>query len=393
MNAVRVSDVRGLVRLAADGVAGVTVIAQGLHGTITRLAPPLGELPERPAGGLAGMVYGSVRTGSRLVAGALDGALAGVQALLQSGADPHDAAEGPRRRALVAALNGVIGDHLHRTGNPLAVQMRLTATEQPASPHVLVLVHGLCMCDLQWERDGHDHGRALQEALGYSPVYVNYNTGRHVGENGAELAARLEDLLADWPVPVQSVAIMGHSMGGLVARSAAHQAAQAGLAWPALLRRMVFLGTPHQGAALERGGNWLQAALGVSPYLAPFARLGRVRSDGITDLRHGNVLSQDAASGAYLHRDTRTPVPLPRGVACFAVAGTLGAGRIGEAVGDGLVTVDSALGRHARSTHALRFRPSQTCVARGVHHLDLLGSPAVYRKLRQWLDPARRPPA
>lgn len=379
----RVREVRGLVRLAVHGVVGVTEIAQGLHGSVARLAPPLGTAAERPAGGIAGFVYGTVRTGSRLVGQALDGVLAGAEAWLHTG-EPDDAQDGLRRRALVAALNGVLGDHLHRTGNPLAIPMTL-ALPAVRGPHVLVLVHGLCMSDAQWRREGHDHGAALQEALGLSPVYVNYNSGRHVGENGAELAAQLQDLVARWPVPVESLAIVGHSMGGLVVRSAVHQARAARLAWPRLLRTLVFLGTPHHGAALERGGNWLQAAFGVSPYLAPFGRLGRIRSDGITDLRHGNVLLADVEAGKYLHRDTRKRVPLPRGVACYAIAGALGEGRLHQALGDGLVTVDSALGRHPRSTHDLRIPASHAFVARGVHHLDLLSDAAVYRKLRHWL--------
>lgn len=376
-------DARGLVRLAVHGVVGVTEIAQGLHGSVTRLAPPLGAGPERPAGGIAGLVYGTVRTGSRLVGQAVDGVLASAQALLDTGT-PGEAQDGERRRVLVAALNGVLGDHLHRTGNPLALPMTVTLPTA-RGPHILVLVHGLCMSDVQWRRGGHDHGAALQDALGASPVYLNYNSGRHVGENGAEFAALLEDMVAHWPVPVQSLAIVGHSMGGLVARSAVHQAQQARLGWPALLRTLVFLGTPHHGAALERGGNWLHTAFGVSPYLAPFGRLGRVRSDGITDLRHGNVLCSDVQEGKYLHRDTRTVVPLPRGVACYAVAGALPGTRLPQALGDGLVTVGSALGRHARSTHDLKVRASHTFVAQGVHHLDLLASDAVYRKLRQWL--------
>jgi hypothetical protein len=157
------------------------------------------------------------------------------------------------------------------------------------------------------------------------------------------------------------------------------------MAWPRKLKQMVFLGTPHHGAALERGGNWLHNVLGVSPYLAPFTRLGRLRSDGITDLRHGNLLASDWQAGRYLHRDTRTVVPLPPRVACFAIAGALGTGGIDQAVGDGLVSVDSALGRHPRPTHDLHFPIARTWVARGVHHLELLGDAGVYEKLRAWL--------
>lgn len=381
-------NVRGLVQLAVDGVAGATHIAQGLHGSVTSLSPPLGARPERPARGIAGLVYGSVRAGSSLAGRAADAALAGAQRLLDAREpQPPAVAPEPPAEPLVSALNGVLGSHLARTRNPLAIPMALRVAAE-RGPRLLLLVHGLCMSDTQWRRRGHDHGQALAQAHGYTPVYVRYNSGLHVSENGAELAAKLEELVAQWPVALERIAILGHSMGGLVARSAVRQAVDAGMAWPGLLRQMVFLGTPHHGAALERGGNWLHAVLGASPYLAPFTRLGRVRSDGITDLRHGNVLRRDWEAGTYLHRDTRAFVPLPDGVACYAVAGVIGrAGAMDQSLGDGLVTVDSALGRHVRRTHDLHIPASHAWVARGAHHLDLLSSGPVYERLHRWLAP------
>jgi hypothetical protein len=383
----RLAELRGAVRLAVEGVQGVTRIAEGLHGQILRLAPPLGAARERPTRGITGFVYRAVRGGAGAVGLGLDALLAGLQPLAPAaeGAEPGEA-----KLAALSALNGVLGDHLARTGNPLAIETRLLVRGE-VTPHVVLWVHGLCMNDLQWLRGGHDHGRALAAELGCTPVYARYNSGRHVSDNGEELAARLEELLAHWPVPVQSLAIVGHSMGGLVARSAMRQATDAGLSWPRYLRSMVFLGTPHHGAPLERGGNWLHALLGASPYLAPFARLGALRSDGITDLRHGNLVPGDWQRGRYLHRDTRTVVPLPAGVRCYAIAGQLGAAA-GQALGDGLVTVDSALGRHARPTHDLRFPAGRTWVARGVNHLDLLSDPTVYAHLRRWLGAARDRP-
>ena len=311
----RIAAARGAVRLAAEGVHGVTRIAEGLHANILRLAPPIGTAPERPAGGIAGFVYEAVRAGSGWVASGLDAALAAVEALAPEGALP-EGQQTPAARTFVAALNGVMGDHLARSHNPLAIPMELSV-RGPATPRLLLLVHGLCMDDSQWTRKGHDHGLALAQALGCTPVYVRYNSGLHVSESAAELATLLNDLVAHWPVPLKAIDIVGHSMGGLVARSAVRQAGDLGLAWPRRLRQMVFLGTPHHGAPLERGGNWLHTVLGMSPYLAPFTRLGRLRSHGITDLRHGNLLAQDWSAGTYLHHDTRTIVPLPRRVKCW----------------------------------------------------------------------------
>jgi len=383
------ADLRGGVRLAVDGVSGVTGIVEAMHSRIARGAPPLGTIADAPTRGITGLVYRSIRGTTALVGKGLDAALATAQALVPQPAAGDSPEESFAREAGIAALNGVLGDHLERTGNPLATAMELRRRGVNASsptPHVLLLVHGLCMNDLQWTRGGHDHGQSLGDALGFTPVYLRYNTGRHISTNGRDLAAQLEASLQGWPVPVESLTIVGHSMGGLVARSAVHQATHTGLQWPSRLRKLVFLGTPHHGAPLERGGNWLHAGLGISPYAAPFTRLSGLRSEGITDLRHGNLLEADWAHDRFSHRDRRAVVPLPAGVSCYAVAGTLAEtqGR-GEWLGDGLVPLDSALGRHARPTRELHIPTSHQYVAHGVHHLDLLSDLGVDRHLRRWL--------
>jgi pimeloyl-ACP methyl ester carboxylesterase len=377
-----VRDLRGGVRLAIDGVQGVIDIVESMHQRIASVSPPVGRAVEQPTGGVTGLVYRTVRGTTGVVGGGLDLALASFQAALQprGGATAPEQPQ-PMRDAAVAALNGVVGDHLERSGNPLALEMQLLV-RGPARPRLLVLVHGLCLSDASWSQRGHDHGLALAAALGWTPVYLRYNTGRHVSVNGRQLAAELGRLVAGWPLPVEGITLLGHSMGGLVIRSAAHQARQASMAWPALLRQMVFLGTPHHGAPLERGGNWLHAALGVSPYLAPFTRLTGLRSEGITDLRHGNLLDEDWAGGRFLPRDARSAVPLPQGVACHAIAGTLTDG----AAGDGLVPVASALGRHAVAGRDLQIPPSRHWIAQGVGHLALLRDEAVHQKMRQWLS-------
>jgi hypothetical protein len=123
--------------------------------------------------------------------------------------------------------------------------------------------------------------------------------------------------------------------------------------------------------------------------VAPFTRLSGLRSGGITDLRHGNLQEQDWADDRFTHRDTRAALPLPAGVAGYAIAGTLGEGRTDEWLGDGLVPLASALGRHSKSTRDLHIPASRQWIARGVNHLDLLASDAVYRRLKRWLGPAK----
>jgi pimeloyl-ACP methyl ester carboxylesterase len=372
------ADVRGAAQLAVDGVQGVVGIVESVHERIASRAPVVGQVPERRTRGITGLVYGSVRATTSLVGGGLGLGLAGVERLL----GPKGPAWGsPRRQTLVAAVNGICGDHLARTGNPLAIPMTLqAAADWQQRPHIIVLVHGLCMTAHQWKAQGHDHGRSLAQACGATPVYASYNTGLHIADNGAAFARQLQALVDGWPVPVSAITLVGHSMGGLVARAAAGQARCDRLPWLAALRHMVFLGTPHHGAPLEQGGQWLHRALGVSPYLAPFTRLAGLRSAGITDLRDGNLLPV-APHARFSRRAGRATVPLPAGVACYAIAGTLGPGLLG----DGLVTVDSALGRHRAASRDLRLPADRQHVAQGVGHLALLSDAGVAARVVSWV--------
>ena len=412
MNAIRPTtaasrlptDLRGAARLAADATAGITDLVEAMHERIARLPGSGGPAAGGRTQGLTGLIYKSIRGATRLVGGSLDALLA----LLEPALDATGAAAlpSPQREAVVAALNGVLGDHLAESGNPLAITMALRREGRPlvlersalqarlpdATGRVLVLLHGLCMNDLQWHRDGHDHGELLARELGCTSVYLHYNSGLHVSTNGRELAGLLERLVAQWPVPVASLVLLGHSMGGLLARSALQQAQQAGQQWPARLTDLVFLGTPHHGAPLERAGHGLDQVLGATPYVAPFTRLGRLRSAGITDLRHGSLLDADwQGSDRFAHRrDSRRPVPLPDGVRCFALAATTGrqAGDLKDRLlGDGLVPLASALGRHRSAARRLAFAPERQRTVEGTHHMELLSSPAVAAQLLQWLRP------
>lgn len=363
-----------------EATLGVVGIVEHLHHNIGRLAPPVGPASDGRPSGITGLVYRSIRGVTRASGGALDLLLRPLEALLRGG-EQEDPAASDERQAVVAALNGVIGDHLAATGNPLAVPMTLQP-HGPAKPRLLLLIHGLCMHPGQWARGGPDPGIRLAQASGSTLVHLHYNTGRHVGTNGRELAQQLEALAAGWPVPLEQIAIVGHSMGGLVARSACHYAAAQGHRWPALLKKMVFLGTPHHGSPLERGGHIVDVVLGASPYTAALARIGGQRSAGITDLRHGSLLEEDAGDAPPAH------VPLPQGVACFAVAGLLatqGKGWKGKLLGDGLVSVESALGRHPDAARTLAFGEGRQWTAQGVGHLGLLNELQVVDRVAQWL--------
>jgi pimeloyl-ACP methyl ester carboxylesterase len=371
-----VSDARGASRLLLEGSAGVVNVVERMHRTIQRRPWPVGQPVQEATRGITGVVYRSIRGSMHLLARGLDAGLAPLEGLLPAGEST------PSREALVSIVNGVYGDHLARTGNPLAIEMSIVgAGEAPdaAAPtgKLLVLAHGLCMGVQQWTREGYSHGAALADALGYTPLYLRYNSGLHIAENGRLFAEQLESLVAQWPRPVEELTILGHSMGGLVARSACLAAAERQHRWLGSLRRLVFLGTPHHGAPLERGGHGLDYLLGLSPYSAPFTRLGKARSAGIQDLRHGTI----TAGG---HQSVR----LPAGVACYAVAATLGERRAPLAdrvVGDGLVPLDSALGRHPDRSRALRIPKARRWVGFQMGHLELLHRPEVYSQLHDWL--------
>lgn len=380
--------------IAADATVGLIDLVEHVHATIGQRPAPLGAAHDAPTRGVTRLVYQSLRGATRLLGRGVGAGLGAAGTLL------HDSGPSPALENFVGVLNGVHGDYLERTANPLAIQMRLRRDGRAIEPaglapaevtgKALILVHGLCLTDLQWRRAGHDHGQALALDHGYTPLYLHYNSGLHVSVNGRALAAVLEQLVSHWPVALEQLAIVGHSMGGLVARSACHYAQLAGLAWPRHLRAMAFLGAPHHGAPLERGGNRLDMLLGLSPYSAPFTRLGKLRSAGITDLRFGNLRDEDwqGADRFALSPDRRTAVPLPVGTACYAAAGVLGKRRgplRDRLIGDGLVPLESALGHHRRPELALAIPAAHQWVGYGLGHLDLLASQELYARLSGWL--------
>jgi pimeloyl-ACP methyl ester carboxylesterase len=243
------------------------------------------------------------------------------------------------------------------------------------------------MSDAYLTRGAHEHGAALARDLGYTPLYLRYNSGRHISTNGRAFAAMLEELVPSWPGPIDELVLLGHSMGGLVARSACHVAGEQQHTWLAHLRALITLGTPHHGAPLERAGNWFERMLELSPYSAPLGALGRIRSAGVTDLRFGNVLDEHwTGHDRFAHgTDTRCPCALPDDVRCYAIAGTLSTEAGAPLRGDGMVPVDSALGIDGRPEHCLAFPESQRSIAFATGHIELLGSPAVYTTIRNWL--------
>jgi len=409
---MRASDIRGIAQLATQATEGVTGIVEGVHQSVwTTMGVSGGGEPGRTRG-ITGLVYRTVRGVTKLVGKGVDTVLARLQPAIDSADDGKP--ETPQRDVVFAALNGVMGDRLVADKNPFAIPMsfrfhgerlNMQALLQmfEAKGRVLLLIHGLCMTDHQWhtERDDQvvDHGEALASALGYSPVHLRYNTGLHISENGRELCTLLEQLVAHWPTAIEELTVVAHSMGGLLIRSAFHLAREEALRWPDHLKNIVFLGTPHHGAPLEKAGNWVDQILAGTPYTAPFAKLGHLRSAGITDLRYGHLLDEDWQGHDRFSRtpDDRRIVPLPEGVACFTVAATTATKRTGLAdrlIGDGLVPLHSALGQNDDPRRSLEFPEASQHIEYQTNHLELLSSPEITRQMLRWLAPvpAQSPP-
>ncbi len=417
---LRSTDLRGLAKLATQATVNVTKIAEGVTQSVwSTLGAPSGKNKDQTRGttrGITGLVYKSIQGVAQLVGKGTESLLASLQPLLDKiDQEPQESAP---REAVLAALNGVMGDRLVESDNPLATQMSLRFKNEvlnwEAMPDkalltskVLIVVHGLCMNDLQWsvhvDEKTVNHAETLAEKLGYTPVYVRYNTGLHTSQNGQTLSNQLELLSALWPKPLTEISVLVHSMGGLVTRSAVHSAQQGKRQWVKKLKNIVFLGTPHHGAPLEKAGNWVDVLLGATPFSAPFKKLAELRSSGITDLRFGYVLDSD-----WEDQDPQEPksrfkpktkqeqadrehLPLPYeadGVACFTVAATLASKRsllADRLIGDGLVPLNSALGVHSNTTRSLAFAKSSQMVVYRTNHMALLGNLEVSEQLLIWL--------
>ena len=327
---MRSDEIAGLGDLAGDAAAGLTRQIHELHsgvaGRVWRRVGPA-SLPVRIAHDrIARRAYAAAGELTRAVVRAGAHAASAAQA-----SDSPSMQRSPAGRAVLSALNGAFGDTLERQGNALALPMAfrrggrdlelartaLADAYPNAKRRLAVFVHGLCETDDAWKLGAARHvpyGHRMEIELGYSPLYLRYNTGRHISENGREFADTLESLIAAWPVPVDEVVLIGHSMGGLVARSACHYGADSNCV--AKVRHVITLGTPHHGAPLEQVTNAASAALARLPETRPLARALNIRSSGIKDLRHGYLVDEcwsdqdgDAYPSQHLARD---PVPAHR---------------------------------------------------------------------------------
>src|SRR3954453_18850118 len=408
---MRADEARGLSELGRLTLRGTTTRIAELHRGIADRAfgavGPAGAPVKAVHDAISGLAYSSVRLG--LGAGARAAGLGGA---LRAGRDSLDDGRGG---AALGILNGAHGDLVARAAPSLAVTMSvrnagrdvpltrngLSTAFPEASGRLAVFLHGLTETEGSWCFRAERHhgardityGTLLHRDLGLTPVFLRYNTGLHISDNGRSLAALMAALVDAWPVPVQDVVLVGHSMGGLVARSALDQAGGGGAEaqpWTALVRDTITLGTPHLGAPLERGVHRLAATLARVPETRPLAALLALRSVGIKDLRRGTLVEEDwngrdlDPTGAAAH----THVPLSDGARHFVVLATLTrdpAALTADLFGDLLVPPRSASGDSGDGDR-LAFPPDHVHRLGGLHHLDLLNHPRVYEQIHRWLE-------
>jgi pimeloyl-ACP methyl ester carboxylesterase len=405
---MRGAEVRAIGELAGQALSGTGALVRDVHAAIAERAfaavGPSGDPARVVHDGVAAAVYGAVRTTLQALPRGAGSALA-----LSARDDAASLAESRRGSLALGVLNGYLGDTLAAAGSDLALTMtvrhrgadlpvdaaQLARALPDAAPRAAIFVHGLGETDAAWRLRAHatrpGYGTRLQHELGYTPIELRYNTGRHVSDNGRQLASLLEALSEVWPVPLDEIVLVGHSMGGLVARSACHYGQRDGHRFIHAVRHVFCLGSPHLGAPLEKGVNALGWALAKIPETRPLARLVNVRSAGIKDLRYGACIEEDwcDCDPDELLTDRCHDVPFLPGATFYFIAATIGAtgDPAGAVLGDLLVRVPSASGA-GRARH-IPFAIEDGHHVGGLTHFDLLNHPDVYDQMRAWLGRAR----
>lgn len=389
--------IEGLAQLATAGVVEVTDLIETLHREI--VLRPLGlhtpENIERWHYGITGRVYGLIRQLMQAYGKNMATSLRLINKKL--GREQQRRMLPDPIKMVVNALNGVMGDHLVHQGNPLSLSMILyDRYGQPQrgelTGRVVILVHGLCMSYLSWH-PGQNMG--LGESILYTMpdttvVYLDYNTGRRISQNGRSFSRLLEELVERNP-GITEIDLIGHSMGGLVSRSALFYGKQDCMQWVSTIDHLICIGSPHHGAVLERIGFFLHDILAKLPFAGSLAHLLDLRSAGIIDLRHGSIRDDDwehLQGRLGMPEDYRRPAPLPSTVKAFLIAGSIDTepknNFAASFIGDGLVTVDSALGEH-EGDHTLNVPEGHKAIFYGINHMELQYDERVREQVIQWL--------
>ena len=418
---------QGSKDLLFDAIEETTNLVERTHASVARKSfrPLTAVAPIAPWAKTVQAVHDTVATGSYA---AVRGVSRGVGKLLDAGTDlvadrlldapeaAPSATQASRARLIdnaEGAVNGFWGDYLSQRQNGLDLGMTLrhqgqvlpveraalTRAYPPASGRLAVFIHGLSSTEWSWNSSAErfhgdpdvSFGSLLQADLGFTPLYVRYNSGQHISHNSRLLSALLAQLVAEYPVAVEEIALIGHSMGGLVARSAAFRGQTDGEPWVRNLRHIFCLGTPNLGAPLEQSVNLLTSVLGAVDTAGTQvpAQVLKTRSAGIKDLRFGYTLDEEwqGKDPDALLKNYRQDVPLVDGVGYYFVAATLteDAGHpLGLLLGDLLVRPPSAAGHASQPARRIPFHAGQTL--NGLNHFHLTNHPQVYAVIRQCIE-------
>jgi pimeloyl-ACP methyl ester carboxylesterase len=400
---MRPEEISAAGELAGEAVGHLALQIRDMHqGIAGRVFGALGDAAKPARVMHDGIAEGAYAAARGLAKGLVHGGVLAASAARRP--DAPSLEQSVTGRLAIGALNGAFGDSIHGRGNRLAVPMslrrdgrdveltaRALAGAYPdASPRIAVFVHGLCETEEAWQFGAARHvpyGARLQTERGYTPLYVRYNTGRHISENGRDFAQLLDHVTGNWPVAVDEIVLIGHSMGGLVARSACHYA-DAG-SWTADVRHVFTLGAPHRGAPLERAATLATGALARLPETRGLARALKARSSGIKDLGHGYLVDEDWRDqdpDAFVQQ-AGSQIPFLESANHYFVAATLSRepdATLGRIVGDLLVLRSSAWA-HAHPGEPVHFPVDHYCHVGELNHFDLLNHPAIYGQLRRWI--------
>ena len=351
--------------------------------------------------GISGAAYSALRTAGRGASGVTAKAIRRV-----AGDDLPALSRTQRGRAAISALNALAGDVLEDRSSGLAIQLAIRHNTADleldalslrrafprASSRLAVFLHGLGESEEHWLRsleggapDRLPFAVRLHGELGFTPVLVRYNSGLHISDNGERLSRLLERVVAGWPVPIDEIALIGHSMGGLVARSAGHAAMASRMRWAGRLRHLIALGAPHTGVPLEKLVHTTALILRRVPESRPLADILDLRSPGIRDLRFGYVVEEDwrREQPGWLLDDRRgDTAAVPGCTYTFITASLTQDPRhpLSWLGGDLLVRTESAAGRRPDGSVAVS---ADSVVHLGaLSHFDLLDHPLVYDRIR-----------
>ncbi|MGA8038513.1 MAG: alpha/beta fold hydrolase [Acidimicrobiia bacterium] len=373
------ADWRALGYLVRVTTERLTYPVEGMHRAILQrwlgMAGTRANTGRRLADGMTASVYQAIRLGGRAVGTAIS---IGAR-LVSERATVRPLWETTRGRYVQSIFNGVWGDRFEEDGSQFRIELGLRDRDGallPTSPaslsrafprptgRLVILLHGLGETERCWQSDDSPDLSEGLEADGFSVLRVRYNTGLAVSETGSDLARVVEEIRLSWPVPVDEVALIGHSMGGLVIRSSVDAARAMGLPWVELVRHLVAIGTPHLGSPIEKGVKIVGDGLGLFNETRPLRTFLEQRSAGIKDMGginpqfgHLDAIDDHIVAGVVTRRPSH-PLGLLLGDLVVRVGSATGGGRVGA---------------------------SDVLIAGGRKHADLINDQEVISRIRAWL--------